>query len=105
MWCRSTRRLVPFPCNPPHTDRKDGHVVRGLDLPRDLIQVNLAEAVEAGTDQDDVLVPFDLIDTVERVIESVEQIGLSKTGYAQLVQPAINCFLLLGEIHQRLRLN
>src|SRR5258708_18528061 len=96
---RSARRLIPFPCKPPDTDGKDGHVMGGLDLLRDLIQVNLAETVETGTDQNNVLVPLDPIHSVERVVESIEQVGLRKAGRAQLVQRSENRSLVLSEIH------
>src|SRR5258708_20311600 len=99
MRCRSACRLVPFPGNPPNANRKDRHVMCGLNLLRNLIQVQLAEAIETGTDQNDVLVPLDPIEAVERVIESVEQICLSEAGCTQLVRRAINPPPILRQLH------
>src|SRR5579864_5225122 len=96
---RSARRFIPFPRKPPNTDGKDSHVTGGLDLLCDLIQVNLAETVETGTDQNNVLVPLDPIHSVERVVESIEQVGLGKARSAQLVQRIKNRSLVLSEIH------
>src|SRR6266849_60992 len=95
---RSARRLVPFPCKPPDADGEDGYVMCGLNLLRDLFQVHLAEAVETGTDQNNILVPLDPIHSVDRVIKSIEQVGLRKARYAQLVQGAENRSLILREI-------
>src|SRR5216683_2296954 len=96
---RSARRLIPFPCKPTDTDGKDGHIMRGLDLLCDLIEVSLAETVETSTDQNNVLVPLDPIHSVERVVEGIEQVGLGKARSAQLVQRIKNRSLVLSEIH------
>ena len=80
-------------------------VVRGLDFLGDLIEGELAERVDAGGDQNDVLAPFDLIHPVQRVVQSVEQIGLGESWNSQLVQRAVDGLLVLGEVRQDVRLH
>src|SRR6202020_1889236 len=84
---------------------ENGHVLRILDLLGDLIQREPAEAVESGGDQYDVFLPFDPVQSIQRVIQSVENIGLGESWHAQLVQRAIDGFLILGEIHQNVGLH
>ena len=60
-------------------DGEDGHIFRVADLLHDLVESELAECVDSGRHQDDVLLPFHAIQAVERVIEGVEQIGFGKS--------------------------
>src|SRR6266852_8993434 len=86
-----------------HADGKDGDVVRGLDLLRDLVKVEFAEGVHAGGDQDHILASFNLVHAVERVVQGVEQVCLGKTRHSQLIQGAVDRLLVLGEVRQDMR--
>ena len=58
-----------------------------------LIQGQLAEAVETGGDQDDVFVSLDLVHPVERVVQGVKQIRFGEARDAQLIQRAATACL------------
>jgi hypothetical protein len=51
---------------------KNGHILGGFDFLEDLVKIEFAESVHAGTDQDDVLVSFNAIDAIQRVVERIE---------------------------------
>ena len=70
-----------------------------------LSQRKLAEGVDAGRYQDDVLLAFHAVQAIERVVESVEDIGLGESRNAQLVQRAVDRLLVLREVHQNVRLH
>ena len=51
-----------------------------------LSRVSLLKVSMTSADQDDVFVPFDAVQSVERVIKRVEKVGFRKPRHAQLVQ-------------------
>src|SRR5579862_4369860 len=61
-------------------DGEDGDVVRRFDLLGDLVKVQLAEGIHTGGYENDVLAALNLIYAVERVVQSVKQIGFGESG-------------------------
>src|SRR5580700_4056774 len=97
--------LTQYPSDLSHADRENGHIFRILDLLGDLIQRELAEAVESGGDENDVFLAFNSIQAIQGIVQSIEQVSLSESGNAQLVQGPIDRVLVLSEIHQNVRLH
>ena len=69
------------------------------------VERDLAEGVAAAGDHNQFLVAGDAIQPVQRVIHGVEDIGLAETGNAQRVERAEDRLLVLGEVHQDVRLH
>src|SRR5205807_8236995 len=97
--------VQPYPQCATYADGVNRNVLGRLDLLDDLIEVNLAKGISPAGYQNDVLLSFDPLDPVQCVIERVEQIPLRESGYAHHVQRTHDCALILGEIHQNLRLH
>src|SRR5579863_5988603 len=101
----TTGRFRPLAGHPTNADGINRNVLGGSNFLSDLVQIDLAETVEPGADQDDVLVAFNPLYAVEGVIHSVENVSFGEPGDAQLVNRAKHRALVLGEIHQNLRLD
>ena len=67
--------------------------------------IQLAESIDPGCNQNNVLVPLNAVYAIQRVIERVEQIGFRKPRNAQLVQRTVRLLLVLGEVGQNVILH
>src|SRR5436190_12396967 len=76
-----------------------------LDFLLYLVERELAEGIKTGTDKNNVLVAFDAFKPVDGVVQRVEEVGLRKTGNAQLVEPCHQRILILGEVNQNVRMH
>src|SRR5579872_211766 len=100
MRSRPTPRFEIFPDRPSHADREDGYILRRLDLLRDLVEIEFAESIDPGGNQNDVLVALNAVYPIQRIVKRVEQIGFRKTRYPQLVQRAISFLFVLRKVGQ-----
>src|SRR5438270_180109 len=81
------------------------HVVRALNLFRYLVQVELTEGVNTSANKDHVLVPFDPVQPVERVIQCVKQVGLGKARHSQSIESTHYGILVLRKVDYNIRLH
>jgi hypothetical protein len=79
--------------------------VRALHFLGDLVEIQFAESVYTGTDQHHVLMSFNPVQSIQRVIECVEQIRFGESRHAEGVQPGHDCIFVLGEVHYDVRLH
>src|SRR4029077_13636153 len=66
--------LAIFAHDETYADGENGDVFGGLDLFHDLVKVELTESIDPGRGQNNVLLAFDRVEPVERVIQSIEKI-------------------------------
>src|SRR6266498_5341091 len=64
--------LAKYPAN---ADWEDRDIVRVSDLFCNLVEGQFAEGINAGADQNDVLMTLNAVHTIERVVERVEHIS------------------------------
>src|ERR1700688_5313815 len=80
--CDSSSPFRPLSWREANADGINGYVFCGLHLLKNLIEMKLAESVHPGRYQNDVLLAFNTVDSIQRVEQGVEQIGLGKARHA-----------------------